>query len=182
MVLIASNVPTYLIWAVGGQVSRSSLTAKEDHFYLNKANMVYFRLTDGSGYESYIWLGCIFLNKVIWPAVSSSSMLFPVVPKFSCTLWTLTIYCYITFGRKERQHIVLKTIFPTFGRTTLFQITKAQMWHLLEVLMMPFCSSSFFCNTPNCKGKGSRGRSDNLYIYGANMTFNKLFWEFWNFC
>lgn len=106
--------------------------------------MPYFHLRDGSVYESYICLGCIFLNKVIWPAVSSSSMLFPMVPTFVYTLWTLTKYCCITFGRKERKHIVLKTFLPTFGRTTLFQNTKAQMWHLLEVLTMLFCSSSFF--------------------------------------
>lgn len=144
MILVASAIPTYLIWAVGVQVSRSSLTTKEDHLYLNEVKMAYFYLTDGGRYESYICLGCIFLNKVIWPAVSSSSMLFPMVPKFACTLWTLTIYCGITFGRKEKQHIVLNTFLPKFGRTTLFQITKAQMWHLLEILMMPLCSSSFF--------------------------------------
>jgi len=70
-------------------------------------------------------------------------MLLPIVPKFACTLWTLTIYCYITFGRKERKHTVLKIFLPTFGRTVLFQITKAQMWRLFEVLIKSFCSSSF---------------------------------------
>lgn len=36
MVLIASTRSTYLIWAVEVQVSRSSLTTKEDNFYLNE--------------------------------------------------------------------------------------------------------------------------------------------------
>lgn len=141
--------------------------------------MAYFFLTDGSGYESYICLGCIFQNKVIWPAVSSSSMLFPMVPMFAYTLWPLSIYRYITFEKKQRKYIVWKTFLPAFGRTTLFQITKAQMRvHVCEVLMMPFCSSCFFSgNAPNCKRKGNRGCSDCLHIYGANMTFNKFFSE-----
>lgn len=117
--------------------------------------MAYFFLTDGSGYESYICLGCIFQNKVIWPAVSSSSMLFPMVPMFAYTLWPLSIYRYITFEKKERKYIVWKTFLPAFGRTTLFQITKAQMcMRVCEVLMMPFCSSCFFLEMlQTAKGK-----------------------------
>lgn len=164
MVLIASTVPTYLIWAVGVQVCRSPLTTKEDHFYLNKAKMAYFCLTDGSGYKSYVYLGCIFLDKVIWPAVSCSSILFPMVPRFSCTLWTLTIYCYVTFGRKERKYIMVKPFLPTFGRTALFQITKAQMWHLLEVLMTPFCSPSFFWQYSRLQGERKQ-RMLSLFVY-----------------
>lgn len=139
MVLIASTVPTYLIWAVGLQVSRSSLTTKEDNFYLNEAKMAYFLLTDGTGYESYNCLGCIFLNKIIWPTVSSSSILFLMVPKFACTSWTLTIYCFIAFGRKERKHLVLKTFLSAFGRDTLFQVTKACLKSLWCLFALHLC-------------------------------------------
>lgn len=179
MVLIASTILTYLIWAVGVQVSRSSLTTDEDHFYLNEAKMAYFRLTDGSGYESYICLGCIFPNKVIWPAVSSSSMLFPMVLKFARTLWTLTIYCYTTFWKKERKHIVLKIFLSTFGGPHCYKSQKHKCGTCLKSLWCLFALHLFPGNTPNSKGKGNRGCSDYLYIYGANMTFNKLFWECW---
>lgn len=50
------------------------------------------------------------------------------------------------------------------------KITKAQMWNLLEVLILVFWSSYFLFfpgSTPTCNGKGSRGCSNCLYIYGA---------------
>lgn len=38
---------------------------------------------------------------------------------------------------------MLKIGLFTLGSTTLFQITKAQMWNLLEVILLVFWSSSF---------------------------------------